>query len=85
LRSFDSGSKVLSDDATVAREGEGEMAKRVYGVEAGTVARIEYTVEVRGEARRRAKEVLLPAVERTIDKLVEKGAFNFDVKYGVAS
>lgn len=45
-------------------------------------ARIEYTVEDRrGNPTRRAKEVSSDCVERTIDKLCDKGAYNFDVKY----
>ena len=48
-----------------------------------TLARIEYTVEDRrGNAVRRAKEVRASEVERAIDKLADKGAFNFDVRYG---
>lgn len=42
------------------------------------MARIEYTVERRGSATRKAIEVPVDKVERTIDKLVEtKDAFNF--------
>jgi hypothetical protein len=50
-------------------------------------ARIEYTVETRHGAVRRAREVSAPpdrlgdVVEREIDKLVDRGAFNFDVRY----
>ena len=50
-------------------------------------ARIEYTVETRRGATRRAREVraaadrLGDAVEREIDKLADRGAFNFDFRY----
>jgi hypothetical protein len=51
-------------------------------------ARIEYTVETRrGGPVRRAREVtaapdrLGEVVEREIDKLVDRGGFNFDVRY----
>jgi hypothetical protein len=50
-------------------------------------ARIEYTKEVRGTAVRKASEVsaeesnLGDVVNRRIDKLVNAGAFNFDVRY----
>jgi hypothetical protein len=42
-------------------------------------ARIEYTVEVRRQAVRRAKEVRVSEVERTLASLENKGAYNFDV------
>ena len=51
------------------------------------VARIEYTVETRRGPVRRAREVsatserLGEVVERAIDKLVDRGGFNFDVRY----
>ena len=52
-------------------------------------ARIEYTVETRRGPVRRAREVsarpdrLGDLVERAVDKLVDGGAFNFDVRYEV--
>lgn len=54
-------------------------------------ARIEYTVEVRGRTARRAREVsatedrIGDVVEREIDKLVDRGGFNFDTKYTAAA
>ena len=51
------------------------------------LARIEYTVETRRGPVRRAREVsALPdrlgeVVERELDKLVDRGGFNFDVRY----
>ncbi len=51
------------------------------------IARIEYTVETRQGAVRRAREVsaashrLGEVVEREIDKLVLRGGFNLDVRY----
>lgn len=46
------------------------------------IARIEYTTQRGAQAPvRRAKEVPADEVECTIDKLVDRGAFNFDVKY----
>jgi hypothetical protein len=51
------------------------------------VARIEYTVETRRGPVRRAREVSATSermgevVEREIDKLVDRGGFNFDVRY----
>jgi hypothetical protein len=50
-------------------------------------ARIEYTVETRRGPVRRAREVsaapdrLGDVVDREIDKLVDRGGFNFDVRY----
>ncbi len=54
-------------------------------------ARIEYTMEVRGSATRRVREISAEGIElgdvidRTIDRLADKGGFNFDVRYEVAS
>ena len=63
------------------RVGEAKPAKRC--------ARIEYTVETRRGPVRRAREVsatperLGEVVEREIDKLVDRGGFNFDTRYEV--
>jgi len=45
------------------------------------IARIEYTVEVRGSAIRRAKEVPARVVDRMVAKLEDRGAFNFVIGY----
>jgi hypothetical protein len=53
-------------------------------MEKGTpkVARIEYTTETRrGGAVRKAKDVAFEKVEQTIEKLTDRGAYNFEVKY----
>jgi hypothetical protein len=51
-------------------------------------ARIEYTVEVRGSAVRKAREVTADegvrfekALDQAIEKLVNRGAFSVDVRY----
>lgn len=45
-------------------------------------ARITYTVENRrGDAVRKAKEVAPDKVEKEIDRLTDRGGFNFDVTY----
>jgi hypothetical protein len=67
--------------------GVAEGAPRKADGQMGTqgVARIEYTKETRrGEAVRRAKEVAIDKVERTLEKLTNEGAYNFDVKYELA-
>lgn len=48
-----------------------------------TIARIEYTVERKSGPVRRAKEVPLDQVDRTIDKLLKQDAFDFEVRYEV--
>jgi len=51
------------------------------------VARIEYTVGTRRGPVRRAREVSAPkerlgaVVERAMDKLIDRGGFNFNVRW----
>jgi hypothetical protein len=51
-----------------------------------TTARIEYTQDDRrGNPVRKAKEVAVEKLDATIAKLEDRNAYNFDVRYEVAS
>jgi hypothetical protein len=48
--------------------------------------RIEFTVETRGgRTVRKAKEVPVENLEKTIEKLSDKGAFSFEFRYREAA